>query len=255
LAIIAVAINGFNATSLQDVSAINMSEVYLINPSPFPDPKLADQEGLLAVGGELTPEFLITAYYHGIFPWYDVNNPIMWWSPDPRFVLFLDQYKVTRSMKQLLNKNYFDVTFDEAFSTVITECGKVKRRDQKGTWITEEMIWSYCKLHELGFAHSVETWYGDELVGGLYGIALGNVFCGESMFYKMSNASKYAFYYLVQKLKNDNFTLIDAQVPTDHLKSLGAVEIPRTDFLKLLQDNLPDKDSEMSSSWSGNTSF
>lgn len=199
----------------------------------FPDVNEASIEGLLAVGGDLSSERLLHAYAHGIFPWYDADDPILWWSPDPRYVLFPDDLKVSKSMKQVLRKKQFKVTYNKAFTEVINNCALAKREGQEGTWITEDMIDAFIKLHELGYAKSVEVWENAELVGGLYGIDLDNkVFCGESMFAKVSNASKAAFITLVQ---SNEYQLIDCQLHTKHLESLGAKHISRTEFLKFLK--------------------
>jgi len=203
----------------------------------FPNPKFADEEGLLAVGGDLKPKRLLAAYHSGIFPWYSENQPILWWSPNPRMVLFPEKLKISKSMKKLFRDQTFQVTYNQEFKTVIENCAEIFRPDQKGTWITSEMITAYCKLHELGFAKSVEVWKNEKLVGGLYGIYLKDkkVFCGESMFSKQSNASKYGFISLVKKLQTENIKLIDCQVYSKHLESLGAEEILRDDFLKYLE--------------------
>lgn len=198
----------------------------------FPDVSEATEDGLLAIGGDLSPERLIYAYQNGIFPWYDEGQPILWWSPDPRFVLFPKDLKVSKSMNQVLRNTKFNVTTDIAFEKVIEACASVKRDGQYSTWITEEMKAAYLKLHKLGYAKSVEVWQEDELVGGLYGIDLGNkVFCGESMFTKVSNASKVGF---ISFINNSDYKLIDCQVHTKHLESLGAKEIRRSEFMKLL---------------------
>lgn len=198
----------------------------------FPEVAQASPEGLLAIGGDLSVERLLLAYRSGIFPWFDKTQPILWWSPDPRFVLFPEKLKISKSMKQLFNRKAFDITYNTCFDKIIEECSKIKRKGQKGTWITSEMIKAYTKLHELGFATSVEVWLEGELVGGLYGVDLKNgIFCGESMFSKMSNASKYGFIAFIQ---DTNFKLIDCQVFTEHLASLGAEEINRKTFLSYL---------------------
>ena len=198
----------------------------------FPEVAQASPEGLLAIGGDLSVERLLLAYRSGIFPWFDKTQPILWWSPDPRFVLFPEKLKISKSMKQLFNRKAFDITYNTCFDKIIEECSKIKRKGQKGTWITSEMIKAYTKLHELGFATSVEVWLEGELVGGLYGVDLKNgIFCGESMFSKMSNASKYGFIAFIQ---DTNFKLIDCQVFTEHLASLGAEEINRKAFLSYL---------------------
>lgn len=200
----------------------------------FPPVHLAEPDGLLAVGGDLTQERLLLAYRSGIFPWYEGDH-ILWWSPDPRFVLFPDQLKVSKSMQQLLKKEAFTFTINKDFESVINNCKTVSRREQVGTWITPEVKQAYIQLHKAGYAHSAEAWLDGELVGGLYGIRLGNVFCGESMFSKVSNASKYAFISYVQVLKQEGVQLIDCQVYTPHLESLGAVMIDRIDFMDLLK--------------------
>lgn len=202
----------------------------------FPHPSLANEDGILAVGGDLSPERLLLAYSNGIFPWYSEDEPIIWWSPDPRFILYPKDIKISHSMKKLLKKQAFTVTFDTCFREVISNCASLRMED--GTWITDEMIAAYTRLHELGFAHSVETWYEDKLVGGLYGIALGKCFFGESMFSTMPNASKTALITLSDKLLKKGFLFIDCQVYTKHLESLGAVKIPRSEFLEMLEKGL-----------------
>ncbi len=198
----------------------------------FPDVSNATSDGLLAVGGDLSSERLIHAYSSGIFPWFEEEEPILWWSPDPRFVLYPENIKVSKSMSKLLKRNHFKVTYDKAFEQVITACAIIKREGQKGTWITQNMRDAYVNLHKLGYAKSVEVWQEDELVGGLYGVDLGNnVFCGESMFARVSNASKYGFITLVQ---SSNYKLIDCQLHTDHLESLGGQYISRHEFIKHL---------------------
>ena len=203
----------------------------------FPPLEAADEQGLLAIGGELTVDRLAYAYYHGIFPWYDASQPVLWWSPDPRMVLFPEKLKISKSMKQLLRKDAFEVSFNRNFEEVITACSEIKREGQSGTWITPEMKQAYLQLHEMGLAYSVEVWEEGLLVGGLYGIYLKDkqVFCGESMFTKVSNASKFGFIKLVEKLKKENLKLIDCQVYTPHLESLGAEEISRKRFLRFLK--------------------
>lgn len=200
----------------------------------FPPVSEADADGILAIGGDLSPERLQLAYKSGIFPWFEEGEPITWWSPNPRMVLFLDELIVSKSMRNILNRNIFKVTFNQNFREVISNCQKIKRDGQNGTWITNDMIEAYCKLHELGIAKSVEVWQDDELVGGLYGIDLGNVFCGESMFSKVSNASKVAFIALANRLKAANYKLLDCQVYNIHLESLGCREIERADFMRIL---------------------
>jgi leucyl/phenylalanyl-tRNA--protein transferase len=201
----------------------------------FPPVELADEDGVLAVGGDLSVERLLLAYKSGIFPWYNEGEPIVWHSPSQRMVLFPNELKVSKSMYHIIFKEKFNVTFNQNFTEVITNCMNVKRKGQKGTWITNEMLKAYEKLNKLGIAKSVEVHQDGNLVGGLYGLDLGNVFCGESMFSKVNNASKIAFIHLVKKLEKENYTLIDCQIYNDHLASLGAREIPRKEFIKLLQ--------------------
>ena len=199
----------------------------------FPDLEEATEDGLLAIGGDLSVERLLHAYKQGIFPWFEAEEPILWWSPNPRFVLFPEKLKVSKSMKQVLRNSDYKVTLNQAFVDVITQCSKIKRNGQEDTWITSGMIESYAELHRLGYAKSIEVWRDDVLVAGLYGVDLGNgVFCGESMFTKESNASKAGFITFIQ---NTNYKLIDCQVYTNHLESLGAEDIPREDFLKYLR--------------------
>ena len=200
----------------------------------FPPVSQSDPDGILAFGGDLSPERLMLAYRSGIFPWFNEGEPITWWSPDPRMVLFLDELVVSKSMRNILNRNIFKVTFNQNFREVISNCRHIKRDGQHGTWITDDMIEAYCKLNELGFAKSVEVWQDDELVGGLYGIDLDGIFCGESMFSKVSNASKVAFIALVNKLKEGNYKLLDCQVYNEHLESLGCREIDRDEFLDII---------------------
>ena len=207
----------------------------------FPPVHLAEPDGLLAMGGDLSPERLLLAYKNGIFPWYEGEH-ILWWSPDPRFVLFPGELKISKSIKPLLHKSVFDFTTNKAFKLVIHHCKETKRPGQQGTWITDEVEKAYCKMHELGYAHSAEVWKDDELVGGLYGIKLGKVFFGESMFSKESNASKYAFTKYVHQLQKEGIELIDCQVYTGYLESLGARMIERKEFmnsLKILISKIP----------------
>ncbi|WP_268848732.1 leucyl/phenylalanyl-tRNA--protein transferase [Flavobacterium aestivum] len=208
---------------------------YLSKALFFPPVSDADVDGILAFGGDLSPERLQLAYKSGIFPWFNEGEPIIWWAPDPRMVLFFDELIVSKSMRNILNRNHFKVTFNQNFREVISNCQQVKRNGQIGTWITNEMIDAYCKLNELGMAKSVEVWQNDQLVGGLYGIDLGHVFCGESMFSLVSNASKVAFIALANQLKKDNYQLLDCQVYNEHLESLGCVEIERTVFMEILK--------------------
>ena len=208
---------------------------YLSTALFFPPVDQANRDGILAIGGDLSPERLQLAYKSGIFPWFEEGEPIMWWSPNPRMVLFLDELVVSKSMRNILNRNSFKVTFNQNFRDVISNCQNIKRDGQNGTWITNDMIEAYCKLHELGIAKSVEVWQDEVLVGGLYGIDLGDIFCGESMFSKVSNASKVAFIALVNHLKIENYKLLDCQVYNPHLESLGCREIERGDFMKILK--------------------
>jgi len=218
---------------------------WLTADAPFPPIARALQEpnGLLAAGGDLSPERLLLAYRHGIFPWFGEGQPILWWSPDPRMVLFPHELKVSRSLAKTLRKRPFEVRMDTAFSTVMRGCA-APRRGEPGTWIGPDMIAAYTRLHELGIAHSVEAWQGDELVGGLYGIALGRMFYGESMFSRATDASKIAFVHLVRQLERRGFGMIDCQMKTAHLASLGAREIPRDEFARRLGElvNYPDID-------------
>jgi leucyl/phenylalanyl-tRNA--protein transferase len=202
----------------------------------FPDVETASPEGILAFGGDLRPERLILAYKSGIFPWYNEGEPIIWYSPDKRMVLFPKDLKISKSMRRLIRRNEFSITYNTAFEQVIEYCQKSPRKDQYGTWITDDMMKAYIKLHELGFARSVEVWKDNELVGGLYGVDLGRIFCGESMFSKTSNTSKLAFIHLVQSLEKQKYKLIDCQVYNEHLDSLGAREIPRKEFMGYLRE-------------------
>jgi leucyl/phenylalanyl-tRNA--protein transferase len=201
----------------------------------FPDPKQSGPQGLVAAGGDLSPERLLLAYESGIFPWFNEDSLILWWSPDPRMVLFPENLKVSKSMKKLMQRQTYHLTKNRSFSDVIEGCARIVRKGEAGTWITQDMKNAYKKLHELGYAVSYEAWKDDILVGGLYGIELGGVFCGESMFSKMDNASKAAFIYMVQDQIKLGCKIVDCQVYTDHLASLGAIEIPRTQFLELLK--------------------
>lgn len=197
----------------------------------FPHPNLANKNGILAWGGDLTPERLELAYNNGIFPWYNKEEPIVWWSPKQRFVLFPDELKISKSMKKILRTGQFKVTMDKDFTSVINNCKRIYRSGQDDTWITDEMEQAYITLHKKGIAHSVEVWNNNNLAGGLYGVVVKNIFCGESMFSTLSNASKTGFITLVQQ---SNYKLIDCQMHTNHLESLGARHIPRDDFLNYL---------------------
>ena len=200
----------------------------------FPPINEALEDGLLAMGGEVTVERLLLAYKSGIFPWYEGETPL-WWSPDPRFVLYPEKLKVSKSMEALIRKKKFRFSTNSAFSQVIRSCKTLQRKGQDGTWITDELEQSLNKLHQLGFAHSAETWLENELVGGLYGIRMGNLFFGESMFSKETNASKFSFINFVKLLEFEKVKLIDCQVYTEHLESLGAEMIPRTEFIKTIK--------------------
>lgn len=208
---------------------------FLSDSLVFPDVEKANKEGLLAVGGDLSPERLLLAYKNGIFPWFNEDSLILWWSPDPRMVLFPEQIKVSKSMRKVLRDQMFRLTQNTCFERVMEYCATVKREQQEGTWITKEMRDAYLSLHDRGIAKSYEVWEDDTLVGGLYGVDLGTIFCGESMFSLKTNASKFAFIKLAEDLKERNYQLIDCQLYTDHLASLGAEEIPRKEFLKLLK--------------------
>lgn len=201
----------------------------------FPPVEMASPEGILAFGGDLQPQRLILAYRSGIFPWYNEGEPIIWYSPSERMVLFPEELHISHSMRTMMRNHEFDLTWNKAFEQVIDHCQKSPRKDQLGTWITEEMKEAYIRLHKLGFAKSVEVWQGKELVGGLYGIDLGHIFCGESMFSKVSNTSKLAFIHLVQELQKKDYQLIDCQVYNEHLESLGAREISREEFVRMLK--------------------
>jgi leucyl/phenylalanyl-tRNA--protein transferase len=215
-----------------------MPVFYLSDKIEFPPPYLATCEGLLAMGGDLCMERLLLAYRMGIFPWYGPHDPILWWSPDPRLVLYPSRLKVSRSLQKTIRKHRFHITMDTAFEKVITECAQSRLEKNEETWLVDEMIQAYCRLHEAGYAHSVEAWLEGTLAGGLYGVSLGKCFFGESMFTRISNASKTAFVTLVRYLENCSFDLIDCQVKTAHLMRLGAEEIPRLQFLAELHESL-----------------
>ncbi len=208
---------------------------FLTDVLAFPPVDTANSDGLLAVGGDLSPERLLLAYQQGIFPWFNEDSIILWWSPDPRMVLYPRQIKISKSMRKVLRDNRFRLTKNTCFKEVLELCSSVDRPGQDGTWITEQMRKAYLQLHERGIAKSYETWEGDKLVGGLYGVDLGHVFCGESMFSLTSNASKFAFIKLAQELQEQGYKIIDCQLHTDHLESLGAQEISRTEFLEFLK--------------------
>ncbi len=203
----------------------------------FPQPQHADADGIIALGGDLSVERLLVAYTNGIFPWYNKGNPIIWWNPDPRFVLFPDKLKVAKSMRPYFNQKKYQVTFNQQFDQVIRSCGKTPRKGQNGTWITDDMIAAYTQLHKLGWVHSVEVWDKEQLVGGLYGLWIGDVFFGESMFSLAPNASKFGFISWVRLLQQKGVKLIDCQQETKHLASLGAESISRAQFLNLLKQH------------------
>lgn len=212
---------------------------FLDETTTFPPVNTAEPDGLLAIGGDLSQERLLNAYRSGIFPWYD-EGPILWWSPDPRFVLFPENLKISKSMRPVLNQERFRFSINTAFPAVIEQCGLIKRPFQESTWINEDMTDAYIQLHKNGYAYSAEAWSNDQLVGGLYGILLGKVFFGESMFSIQPNSSKFAFIKWVQFLQSRGVVLIDCQVYTEHLESLGAQMIPREKFLSLLSENIPE---------------
>lgn len=209
--------------------------MYLLNNEiSFPDPSTADADGLVAIGGDLSVERLLMAYKMGIFPWYNEDEPILWWSPDPRCVLFPDKLKISKSMKPVINKGVYRFTMNRVFKEVVTLCKTINRKDEQGTWINSDIVEAYTQLHEKGFALSAETWFEGKLVGGLYGVIIGKVFYGESMFSVMPNASKFAFIQLIQKLKKEGLQLIDCQIKSEHLMSLGAELLSRKTFNDLL---------------------
>ncbi|EFK59457.1 leucyl/phenylalanyl-tRNA--protein transferase [Sphingobacterium spiritivorum] len=197
----------------------------------FPHPKYAEEDGLLAVGGDLSPDRLLLAYNNGIFPWFSDDSPILWYAPHERFVIFPERLKVSKSMKQVLRKAEFKVTVNTVFEQVIRQCAKIERKDQDGTWITNDMIDAYIGLHKSGYAHAIEVWQEDQLVGGLYGVLIGQVFCGESMFSKVPNASKTALIHLFQFF---DLKFVDCQFHTDHLASMGGEMISQEDYLNIL---------------------
>jgi len=211
---------------------------WLDTDTPFPslDRALKEPSGLLAAGGDLTPQRLLDAYRHGIFPWYNPGQPPLWWSPDPRMVLFPDELKVSRSLAKRLKKQDYEIRSDTAFREVMLACASTPRPEQDGSWIVPEILDGYCDLHALGYAHSIETWMDDKLVGGLYGVAIGRMFYGESMFHRATDASKLAFVHLVRHLQQQGYGLIDCQMHTPHLASLGAREIPRDEFARRLTE-------------------
>jgi leucyl/phenylalanyl-tRNA--protein transferase len=211
----------------------------------FPNAQNAPKDFPLAIGGDLSVKRLLLAYRSGIFPWYSSNSPILWWSPDPRFVLFVNELHISQSLKKKLRKNHFDITIDQSFEQVITNCARVKRKDASGTWITDEMIKAYIDLYKEGYAHSIEARKDDKLVGGFYGVCIGSIFFGESMFHIEPDASKIAFAKFVNILKEKTeIDIIDCQVFTDYLASFGARHIPREEYLKILSERI-DKDNKI----------
>lgn len=208
---------------------------FLNDTVSFPPADEASEEGLVAIGGDLSPQRLLSAYKNGIFPWYNEDEPILWWSPNPRFVLFPDKLKISKSMRTVLQNGTFKFTTNRCFAEVINTCKSTPRKNEPGTWINMDMVNAYAQLHALGYAHSAETWQNGNLVGGLYGVRIGNIFFGESMFSKVSNASKFAFINYINQLKKEGVQLIDCQMHTDHLESLGACMIERKEFINLLQ--------------------
>jgi leucyl/phenylalanyl-tRNA--protein transferase len=223
--------------------------VFWLDPEriEFPNPHFANEDGIVAIGGDLSPERLLLAYRIGLFPWFNEDEPIMWWSLDPRLVLFPKDLYIAKSMRPYFNQQKFKVTFDRHFEQVVRACQQNNRKNQQnGTWISEDIVRAYTRMHELGYAHSVEVWQGEDLVGGLYGMAIGKVFFGESMFTEVSNASKVGFITLVQKLTALGYWMIDCQQQTQHLTSMGATPIKRTLFMKILKKNEAEPDNPMS---------
>ena len=230
---------GFESTKLR-IFALHLTDMNILfqlndDDCFFPPANRANEEGLLAFGGDLSPQRLIVAYANGIFPWYSENEPLLWWSLDPRLIIRPGEMRISKSLRHRLKSDRFEVRIDTNFREVMLHCAQTPRKDQDGTWIQDEMVDAYCHLHELGLAHSFETYEDNELVGGLYGIAIGKAFFGESMFHTATDASKVAFFHLHQFLLKNNFQLIDCQQETNHLKSLGAYAIPRSEYLKELK--------------------
>ena len=215
----------------------------------FPDPHVSARDAPLAQGGNLSPGMLLSAYRQGIFPWFSEGEPILWWSPDPRFIIHIDKVHVSSSMRKILRQQRFSISFDTCFSTVMRHCAAAFRPGQRGTWITDDMVAGYTRLHEHGFAHSVEVWQDEVLVGGLYGVSVGGIFCGESMFSQVSNASKAGFLTLTRHLRELGVPLVDSQVHTEYLESLGAEHIARSEYLRILDSRKACTDLE--GSWTG----
>ena len=228
---------------------VNMQLITNETPeTQFPSAETASEEGLVAVGGEITPVRVLSAYRQGIFPWYSEDQPVLWWSPEPRAIIYPGQIKISRSLRKTLRKGLFRVTADQAFSEVIKGCSGPRRNSPEGgTWITPDMMKTYIQLHQWGYGHSIEVWMEDRLVGGLYGIALGSAFFGESMFSRVADASKIALVYLSRYAESHNIDLIDCQLPTEHLTSMGAINITRKQYLSLLKKSLQHK--ELSQHW------
>jgi leucyl/phenylalanyl-tRNA--protein transferase len=220
---------------------LNIDEILKTGLKIFPPPSTADEEGLVASGGNLSVEMLVMAYCLGMFPWYNEGDPILWWSPDPRMIFSPGKINISKSLKKTLESNSYSVSFDTDFDNVILNCAKIKRPGQKGTWITKDMIKAYKELNRAGYAHSVEVWFENKLVGGLYGLSIGTAFFGESMFHTKTDASKVAFYYLSEFLLIQGFDFIDGQVPNPHLTRLGAFKIARKDFLAILNKAIQGK--------------
>ena len=215
-----------------------MPVFYLTDQHIFPPPQLAEKEGLLAVGGDLSQDRLLLAYSMGVFPWYSDEEPLLWWSPDPRLVLYPKEIKISKTLKKIIKKDEFGITMDQAFAGVIRECAQIRSENSEGTWINEDMMQAYCGLHQSGYAHSVEAWYKGELAGGLYGVSLGKSFFGESMFTRISNASNVALVKLAEYLTELSFDMVDCQVRTEHMIRFGAREISRDHFLQQLKESL-----------------
>jgi len=207
----------------------------------FPDPSTADENGVVGFGGDLEVETLFEAYSHGIFPWPHEGLPLLWFSPDPRAILRFDRLRIPKSLAKVMKRAPFTFSFDEDFEGVIRACSSTKRPEQRGTWITEEMIEAYLRFHQAGFAHSVEVWAGKTLVGGLYGVCIGQVFCGESMFFREPNASKLALLHLIEHLRKQGAEWMDIQVMTPHMEKLGALEVPREEYLDMLKQGMKAK--------------
>lgn len=221
--------------------------IYILNEKLDFPPVEGAEDGIVAVGGDLSPERLLLAYQRGIFPWYSEEEPIIWHSPEERFVLMPDDLHISRSMRRVIHSGKFSITFDTNFSFVIQQCAQIERKEQDGTWITNDMIRAYTELHQFGYAHSAEVWSDNKIVGGVYGVSIGKCFFAESMFHTESNASKFAIIKLVEFLKQHDFLFIDAQVYTEHVATLGAKEIPRPVFIDLLQQGLQYK--SMTGKW------